>query len=135
MRPPRYHFPDEVRSATREMAARSVRAGTVARTPDELDAWLAGLLLYELLVGKAPFAECSGEQANGIGKRRPARETDDAVYATTHDTLNRLGTRAVTAGPACSTLRVSVSTTRPSWSIHFAVTGTFAMLPSVATEM
>lgn len=38
MRPPRYHFPDEVRSATREMAARTVRAGTVARTPEELDA-------------------------------------------------------------------------------------------------
>lgn len=38
MRPPRYHFPDEVRTATREMAARTVRAGTVARTPDELDA-------------------------------------------------------------------------------------------------
>ncbi len=41
MRPPRYHFPDEVRSATREMAARSVRAGTVARTPEELEAWIA----------------------------------------------------------------------------------------------
>ena len=40
MRPPRYHFPDEVRSATREMAARTVRAGTVARTPEELDAWI-----------------------------------------------------------------------------------------------
>lgn len=41
MRPPRYHFPDEVRTATRDMAARSVRAGTVARTPEELDAWIA----------------------------------------------------------------------------------------------
>lgn len=41
MRPPRYHFPDEVRTATREMAARSVRDGTVARTPEELDAWIA----------------------------------------------------------------------------------------------
>jgi hypothetical protein len=40
MRPPRYHFPDEVRTATREMAARSVRDGTVARTPEELDAWI-----------------------------------------------------------------------------------------------
>lgn len=40
MRPPRYHFPDEVRTATREMAAQSVRAGTVARTPEELDAWI-----------------------------------------------------------------------------------------------
>jgi hypothetical protein len=40
MRPPRYHFPDEVRSATREMAAQTVRAGTVARTPEELDAWI-----------------------------------------------------------------------------------------------
>lgn len=41
MRPPRYHFPDEVRSATREMAARSVAAGTVAQTPEELEAWIA----------------------------------------------------------------------------------------------
>ncbi len=41
MRPPRYHFPDEVRSATREMAERSVRAGTVARTPEELEAWIS----------------------------------------------------------------------------------------------
>jgi hypothetical protein len=40
MRPPRYHFPDEVRSATREMAAQTVRAGTVARTPEELHAWI-----------------------------------------------------------------------------------------------
>ena len=40
MRPPRYHFPDEVRSATREMAARTVRDGIVAGTPEELDAWI-----------------------------------------------------------------------------------------------
>lgn len=40
MRPPRYHFPDEVRTATREMAARSVRDGTIARTPEELDAYI-----------------------------------------------------------------------------------------------
>ena len=41
MRPPRYHFPDEVRTATREMAARSVRDGTVAQTPEELEAWIS----------------------------------------------------------------------------------------------
>ena len=41
MRPPRYHFPDEVRTATREMAARSVRDSTVARTPEELDGWIS----------------------------------------------------------------------------------------------
>jgi hypothetical protein len=40
MRPPRYHFPDEVRSATREMAAQTVRAGTVASTAEEMDAWI-----------------------------------------------------------------------------------------------
>jgi len=40
MRPPRYHFPDEVRTSTREMAARTVRDGTVAGTPEELDAWI-----------------------------------------------------------------------------------------------
>ena len=41
MRPPRYHFPDEVRTATREMAHRTVREGTVARSPEELDAWIS----------------------------------------------------------------------------------------------
>ncbi len=40
MRPPRYHFPDEVRSATREMAAQTVRDGTVAGTPEELEGWI-----------------------------------------------------------------------------------------------
>lgn len=41
MRPPRYHFPDEVRSTTRDMAHRMVDEGTVARSPEELDAWIA----------------------------------------------------------------------------------------------
>lgn len=41
MRPPRYHFPDEVRTATRSMAARMVEQGTVATSPTELDAWIA----------------------------------------------------------------------------------------------
>jgi hypothetical protein len=40
MRPPQYHFPDEVRTATREMAAQTVRDGSVAGTPEELDAWI-----------------------------------------------------------------------------------------------
>lgn len=42
MRPPRFHFPDEVRSTTREIAYRMVDEGTVARTPEQLDEWLAG---------------------------------------------------------------------------------------------
>lgn len=42
MRPPRFHFPDEVRSTTREIAHRMVDEGTVARTPEQLDAWIAG---------------------------------------------------------------------------------------------
>lgn len=41
MRPPRYHFPDEVRDTTRDMAHRMVSGGAVVRTPAELDAWVA----------------------------------------------------------------------------------------------
>ena len=42
MRAPRYHFPEEVRSTTRVVASRMVREGTIARTPEELDAWIEG---------------------------------------------------------------------------------------------
>jgi hypothetical protein len=41
MRPPRFRFPDDVRNATREMAARMVREGTVPETPEQLSAWIA----------------------------------------------------------------------------------------------
>ena len=41
MRPPRYQFPNEVRETTRAMAARMVGDGTIAQTPEELDAWIA----------------------------------------------------------------------------------------------
>jgi hypothetical protein len=41
MRPPRFHFPDHVRSTTRDMASRMVQDGTVPSTPGELDAWVA----------------------------------------------------------------------------------------------
>jgi hypothetical protein len=41
MRPPRYRFPDEVRTTTRTIASRMVREGAIARTPEELDAWIA----------------------------------------------------------------------------------------------
>lgn len=41
MRAPRYRFPDEVRTATRGMAARMLADGTVADTPEQLDAWLS----------------------------------------------------------------------------------------------
>jgi hypothetical protein len=41
MRPPRYQFPNEVRETTRTMASRMVGEGTIARTPEELDAWIA----------------------------------------------------------------------------------------------
>lgn len=40
MRAPRYRFPDEVRTATRAMAARMLADGTVAETPEQLDGWL-----------------------------------------------------------------------------------------------
>lgn len=41
MRPPRYRFPDVVRSTTRTIASRMVQEGTVARTPEELDTWIS----------------------------------------------------------------------------------------------
>jgi hypothetical protein len=41
MRAPRYRFPDQVRSTTRAIASRMVRDGTIADTPEELDAWIA----------------------------------------------------------------------------------------------
>lgn len=41
MRPPRYQFPNEVREAARTIAVRMVREGTIARTPEELDAWIS----------------------------------------------------------------------------------------------
>jgi len=40
MRAPRYRFPDEVRSTTRDIASRMLHEGTVAATPEELDAWI-----------------------------------------------------------------------------------------------
>jgi hypothetical protein len=42
MRAPRYQFPGSVREATRDIAARMVRDGSVAHSPEELDAWIAG---------------------------------------------------------------------------------------------
>lgn len=41
MRPPRFRFPDEVRNTTRTIASRMVREGTIAQTPEELDAWIS----------------------------------------------------------------------------------------------
>lgn len=40
MRPPRFQFPNEVRSITRTMASRMVADGTIAGTAEELDAWI-----------------------------------------------------------------------------------------------
>lgn len=42
MRPPRYRFPDEVRETTRTIATRMVGDGSIARTPQELEGWIAG---------------------------------------------------------------------------------------------
>lgn len=41
MRGPRFKFPDEVRETTRGIASRMVRDGQIARTPEELEAWIA----------------------------------------------------------------------------------------------
>jgi hypothetical protein len=41
MRPPRYRFPDEVRSTTRAMASRMVHDGTIAQTAEQLDTWIS----------------------------------------------------------------------------------------------
>lgn len=40
MRPPRFQFPNEVRSTTRSIASRMVDDGTIAQTPEQLDAWI-----------------------------------------------------------------------------------------------
>ena len=42
MREPRYRFPNHVRDTTRAMAERMDREDTVARTPEELEAWIDG---------------------------------------------------------------------------------------------
>lgn len=41
MRAPRYRFPDEVRSTTRSIASRMISDGSVATTPEQLDAWIS----------------------------------------------------------------------------------------------
>lgn len=41
MRAPRFRFPDHVRSTTRTIASQMVRDETIARTPEELDAWIS----------------------------------------------------------------------------------------------
>lgn len=41
MRDPRYRFSDDVRATTRAIALRMVHAGTVAASPEELEAWIA----------------------------------------------------------------------------------------------
>jgi hypothetical protein len=40
MRPPRYQFPEEVRTATRSTASRMIASGDVAQSPEELAAWI-----------------------------------------------------------------------------------------------
>lgn len=40
MRDPRYRFPDEVRSVTRNIAARMVKQDLVPASPEQLDIWL-----------------------------------------------------------------------------------------------
>jgi hypothetical protein len=40
MRPPRYHFPDRVRNATRSAAAEMVRDGEVAGSVAEFEGWI-----------------------------------------------------------------------------------------------
>ena len=41
MRDPRYRFSDDVRATTRAIALRMVHAGTVAESPEVLEAWIA----------------------------------------------------------------------------------------------
>lgn len=41
MRDPRYRFSDDVRATTRAIALRMIHAGTVAGSPEELEAWIA----------------------------------------------------------------------------------------------
>lgn len=41
IRDPRYRFSDDVRAATRGIALRMIRSGTVAASPEELGEWIA----------------------------------------------------------------------------------------------
>jgi hypothetical protein len=41
MRAPRYRFPDEVRTATRDIASRMLAEDAISATPEELDSWLS----------------------------------------------------------------------------------------------
>lgn len=41
MRDPRFRFTDEVRTATRAIAARMIHTDTVATSPEALDGWIA----------------------------------------------------------------------------------------------
>lgn len=41
MRPARYRFPDDVRTATRTMASRMKDEGAVPETPEQLDDWIS----------------------------------------------------------------------------------------------
>lgn len=41
MRDPRYRFSDDVRAATRGIALRMIRSGTVAPSPEALGEWIA----------------------------------------------------------------------------------------------
>lgn len=41
MRGPRYRFPEEVRAATRDMAARMVEQRSIVQTAEELETWIS----------------------------------------------------------------------------------------------
>ena len=55
MRAPRYRFPDDVRSTTRNIASRMVRDRQIAQTPDELDSWISRAPNINESLGRAGY--------------------------------------------------------------------------------
>ena len=74
MRAPRYRFPDRVRTVTRNIAARMVQDGSVAQTPEDLEAWIA----------RTPAAR-EALETGGYGTRFTARDLFPLLQAAVAD--------------------------------------------------
>lgn len=99
MRPPRYMFPNEVRDTTRAAAARMVRDGDIARTPEDLDAWIA----------REPEARASLENG-GYGRE-----------FTAHDLFPLLQVMVTQAGGPAPEPDAPPRSSRPPWLVGLVV--------------
>jgi hypothetical protein len=106
MRPPRHRFSDEVRSTTRFMASEMVRDGTIARTPEELEAWIE----------RYPAA------------REPLVRDGYGTAFTAEDLLPLLEAMVVKAGGSPPEATAPLRTSRTPWLIVFAAAVLAALL-------